>query len=103
MSGKPNIKPPSTSDPIQLSSDHESPHKKIKEVFVEEYNLDKEIKYELITPILPRKDNVTPSSQIPTPSSKIYITYTSTKELKPSSLEPSDKTPTIEKLQKENA
>jgi hypothetical protein len=90
-------------DHIQLSSDHESPHKKIKEVFVEQYNIDKEIKSELITWSLPHKDSVTPSSQIPTPSSKIYITYTSTKELKPSSLEPSDQSPTIEKFQKENS
>jgi hypothetical protein len=32
-SGKPNVKPPSTSDPIQLSFDHEIPHKRLKEVF----------------------------------------------------------------------
>jgi hypothetical protein len=93
-SGKSNIKPPSTSDPIQLSSDHESPHKKLKEDSAEESKPDKEIKSELITPSLPQKDIVTPSSQIPTPSSKYDIPSTSTKEPKPSS---------IEQLQKENA
>jgi hypothetical protein len=40
---------------------------------------------------------------MPTPSSKVDIPYTSIKEPKPSSLEPSDQTPTIEKLQQENA
>jgi hypothetical protein len=103
MSGKPNIKPPSTSDPIQLSFDHESPHKRLKEVSAEESKPDKEVKYEPITPSLPHKNIVTPSSQMPTPSSKVDIPSTSIKEPKPSSLEPSDQTPTIEKLQQENA
>jgi hypothetical protein len=103
MSGKPNIKPPSTSDPIQLSSDHESPHKRLREVSAEESKPDKEVKYEPITPSLPHKNIVTPSSQMPTPSSKVDIPSTSIKEPKPSSLEPSDHTPVIEKLQQENA
>jgi hypothetical protein len=40
---------------------------------------------------------------MPTPSSKVDIPSSSIKEPKPSSLEPSDHTPTIEKLQQENA
>jgi hypothetical protein len=94
MSGKSNIKPPSTSDPVQFSSDHESPHKKLKEDFVEGSKPDKEIKYELITPSLPKKETVTPSSNIPTPSSKYDIPSTSTKDPKPSY---------VEQLKKENA
>jgi hypothetical protein len=77
-----------------LSSNHQSPHKKLKEDFVEDSNIDKEIKSELITLNLPQKDIVTPSSQIPTPSSKYDIPSTSTKEPKSSS---------VEKLKKENA
>jgi hypothetical protein len=77
-----------------LSFDHESPHKKLKEYSTEESKPDKEIKYELITPSLPKKYIVTPSSQIPTPSSKYGIPSTSTKDPKPSSLE---------QLKKENA
>ena len=77
-----------------MSSDHESPHKTIKEYFAKESKPDKEIKYELIKPSLPQKYIVTPSFEIPTPSSKYDIPSTSTKDPKPSSLE---------KLQKENA
>jgi hypothetical protein len=40
---------------------------------------------------------------MPTSSSKVDIPSTSVKESKPSSLEPSDHTPVIEKLQQENA
>jgi hypothetical protein len=40
---------------------------------------------------------------MPTPSSKVDIPSSSIKEPKTSSLEPSDQTPTIEKLQQENA
>ena len=40
---------------------------------------------------------------MPTPSSKIDIPSSSIKEPKPSSLEPSDQTLVIDKLQQENA
>jgi hypothetical protein len=61
------------------------------------------IKYELITPSLPHKNNVTPSSQMPTLSSKVDIPSSSIKEPKPSSLEPFDQTLDIDTLQQENA
>jgi hypothetical protein len=47
-SGKPNVKPPSTSDPIQVSSDLESPHKRLREVSAEELEPDREVKSEPI-------------------------------------------------------
>ena len=103
MSGKPNIKSPCTSDPIQLSFDHESPHKRLREFSTEESKPYKEVKYEPITPSPPHKNIVTPSSQMPTPYSKVNIPATSIKEPKTSSLEPSDQNPGIEKLQQENA
>jgi hypothetical protein len=59
MSGKLNVKFPSTSDPIQLSYDLESPHKILREVSAEEFEPDKEIKYE---PIPSHKNFVTPTS-----------------------------------------
>jgi hypothetical protein len=57
-SGKPNVKPPSTSDPIQVSSDHESPHKRLREFSREEFDPDKEVKYE---PIPSHKNFFTPT------------------------------------------
>jgi hypothetical protein len=60
-SGNPNVKPPSTLDPIQVSSDHEIPHKRRREVSVEEFEPDKEIKYE---PIPSHKNSVSPASQM---------------------------------------
>jgi hypothetical protein len=103
MSGKPNIKPPNTLDPIQLCFDHESPHKILREFSTEESKPDKEVKFEPITPSLTHKQIFTPSSHMPTPSYKFDIPSISIKEPKPSSLEPSDHTPIIEKLQQENA
>jgi hypothetical protein len=102
MSGNPNIKPPCTLDPIQLYSNNEIPHKRLREFYTEEANPNKEVKSEHITPSLPHRNIVTPSSQMPTLSSKVDIPSTSIKEPKPS-LEPSDHTPIIEKLQQENA
>jgi hypothetical protein len=99
MIGKSNTKPPITSDPIQLSSDHESPHKKLKE----ESEPAKEIKSEPVTPSLPQKATVTPSSQVPKPSTKCDMPSTSTEKPKPSPIEQSDQSPTVEQLQKENA
>jgi len=99
-SGKPNVKPPSTSDPIQVSSDLESPHKRLKEFYEKEFEPDKEFKFE---PILSHRNSVTPTSQMPTSASKVDIPSTSIKGSKTSSFEPSDNTPIIEKLQQENA
>jgi hypothetical protein len=60
------------------------------------------IKSELITPSLPHKNNVTASSQMPTPSSKVDIPSSFIKEPKSSSLEPFDQTLAIDTLQQEN-
>ena len=95
MSGKPNVKPPSTSDPIQVFCDLESPHKRLREVSVEELEPDREVKYE---PIPSHKPSVTPTSQMPTPDPKDDRLSTSIKGFEPSS-EISDHTPIIEKLQ----
>jgi hypothetical protein len=86
-----------------LSSDHEIPHKKLREYSAKEFEPAKEIKFEPVTPSLPHKATVTPSPQIPTPSTKCDMPSTYTKKPKPSSLEQSDQFPTVEQLQKENA
>jgi hypothetical protein len=82
-----------------LSSNHEIPHKRLKEVSAEEFESDKEVKSEPITPSLPQKNIVTPSSQMPTLSCKVDIPSASIKGSKSSSFEPYDHTPVIEKLQ----
>jgi len=97
-SGKPNVKHLGTSDPIQVSSDLESPHKILRGVSAKELEPDREEKYE---PIPPHKPLVTPTSKIPTPDPKTDRLSTSFKGSKPSS-EISDHTPAIEKLQHEN-
>jgi hypothetical protein len=96
--GKPNVKPPSTSYPIQVSSDHEIPHKILREFFAEEFELDREVKSEHIPS---HKHFVTPISQIPTSASKVDRPSTSIKGSKTSS-ETFYHTPIIEKLQQEN-
>jgi hypothetical protein len=83
-----------------LSSDHKIPHKRLRDFFPEEFECDKEVKSE---PILSHKYFVTPTSQIPTSSSKVNIPSTSIKGYKPSSFEAYDNTPVIEKLQQGNA
>jgi hypothetical protein len=95
-SGKCNVKPPSTLDPIQVSYDHESPHKRLIEVSAEEFEPDREVKSE---PIPSHKHSVTPTSQMPTSTSKIDRSSTSIKGSKPSSFETYYHTPIIEKLQ----
>jgi hypothetical protein len=103
MIGKSNTKPPITSDPIQLSSDHEIPHKKLKEDSAGESKPAKETKSEPVMPSLPQKAIVTPSSQIPKPSTKCDMPSTSTDKPKPSLIEQSNQSPTVEQLQQENA
>jgi hypothetical protein len=83
-----------------LSSDHEIPHKKLREDSAKEFEPAKEIKIEPVTPSLPHKAIVTPSPQIPTPSTKCDMPSTSTKKPKPSSLEQSDQFPTVENCKK---
>ena len=99
MSGKPNVKPPRTLDPIQLSSDLKIPHKRLREVFAQEFDPNKEVKSE---PIPSHKHYVTLTSQMPISASKVDIPSTSIKGSEPCYFEPSDHTPVIEKLQQEN-
>jgi hypothetical protein len=49
-SGKPNVKHPGTSNPIQLSFVLESPHKRLREVSTEELEPGSEAKFEPIPP-----------------------------------------------------
>jgi hypothetical protein len=95
---KPYEKPPTTLDPIQVSFDLKSPHKRRREVSAEELEPHRKTKYE---PNSPHKPHVTPTSQMPTPYPKTDILSTSFKGSKPSS-EISNLAPTIEKLQQEN-
>jgi hypothetical protein len=78
-----------------LSSDIEIPHKRIREFSTKDFDPDKEVKSE---PILSHKNFVTPTHHMPTSSSKVDIPSTSIKGSKPSSFQPSDHTPVIEKL-----
>jgi hypothetical protein len=57
-SGNPNVKPSSTSDPIQVSFDHEIPHKRLREVSAEELEPNRTVKSE---PIPSHKHSVTPN------------------------------------------
>ena len=66
-SGKPNVKHPGTSDPIQVSSNLEIPHKRLGEVSLKELEPDRETKS---SPISPHKPPITPTSKIPTPDPK---------------------------------
>jgi hypothetical protein len=93
--GKPYEKPPTTSDPIQVSSNLESPHKILREVSTDELEPHRETKSE---PISPHKPLVTPTSQMSIPDPKTDRISTSFKGSKPSS-EIFDHTPAIEKLQ----
>jgi len=92
MIGKSNIKPPITSCLIQLSFDHDIPHKNLKE----ESEPAKETKFEPVMPSLSQKANVTPSSQIPKPSIKCDMPSTSTEKPKHSPIKQSGQSPTIE-------
>jgi hypothetical protein len=96
--GKPYEKPSTTSNPIKVSSDLESPHKRLREVSVEELEPHRKTKFE---PTSPHKPPVNPTSQMPTLYPKTNILSTSFKGSKPSS-EISNLAPTIEKLQQEN-
>jgi hypothetical protein len=95
MIGKSNTKRPITSGPIQLSFDHESPHKKLKEDSAGESKPAKETKSEPVMPSLPQKATVTPSSQIPKPSTKCGMPSTSIDKPKLSLIEEFDHSPTV--------
>jgi hypothetical protein len=96
--GKPYAKPLTTSDPIQVSSDLESPHKRLREVSADELKPQRKTKSE---PTSPHQPPITPTSQMPTPDPKNDRHSTYFKGSKPSS-EISDPAPAIEKLQQEN-
>jgi hypothetical protein len=95
---KPYAKPPPASDPIQVSSDLESPHKKLREVSADGLEPLRKTKSE---PTSPYQSPITPTSPMPTLDPKTDRLSTSLKGSKPSS-EITDSAPTIEELQKEN-
>jgi hypothetical protein len=96
--GKPYEKTLTTSDPIQVSSDLESPHKRLREVSIDELEPHRRTKYE---PTSPYKPPITPTSQMPTLDPKTDRHSTSFKGSKPS-FEIFYPAPAIEKLQQEN-
>jgi hypothetical protein len=81
-----------------VSSDLESPHKRLREVSIDELKPQRKKKYE---PTSPHQPPITPTSPMPTPDPKNDILSTYFKGSKPSS-EISDPALAIEKLQKEN-
>jgi hypothetical protein len=95
---KPYEKPPPTSDPIQVSSNLESPHKKPREVSANGLEPLRKKKSE---PTSPFRSPITPTSPMPTLDPKIDKLSPSLKGPKPSS-EITDYSPTIEELQREN-
>jgi hypothetical protein len=95
--GKPYVKPLTTSDPIQVSSNLKSPLKILREVSPDELEPQRKTKSE---PTSPHQPPITPTSPMPTPDHKNDRLSTYFKGSKPSS-EIIDPTPTIEKLQKE--
>jgi hypothetical protein len=95
---KPYSKPPPASDPIQVSSDLESPHKKPREVSLDGLEPLRKTKSE---PTSPFQSPITPTSSMPTLDPKIDKLTTSLKGPKPSS-DITDSAPTIEELQREN-
>jgi hypothetical protein len=87
-----------TSDPIQVSFDLESPHKRHREVSVNELEPQIKTKSE---PTSPYQPPITPTSPMPTPDPKNDILSTYFKGSKPS-FKIIDSAPIIEKIQKEN-
>jgi hypothetical protein len=81
-----------------VSSDLESPHKRLREVFVDGLEPLRKTKSE---PTSPYQSPITPTSPMPTLDPKTNRLSASLKGSKPSS-EIIDSAPTIEKLQKEN-
>jgi hypothetical protein len=79
---KPYAKPPPASDPIQVSSDLESPHKKPREVSADGLEPLRKTKSE---PTSPFRSPITPTSPMPTLDPKTDKLSTSLKASKPSS------------------
>jgi hypothetical protein len=95
---KPYAKPLPASDPIQVSSDLEIPHKRLREVFADGLEPLRKTKSK---PTSPYQSPITPTSPMPTLDPKTDIFSTSLKGYKTSS-EITDSALAIEKLQKEN-
>jgi hypothetical protein len=85
-------------DPIQVSSDLESPHKQPREVSADGLEPLRKTKSE---PTSPFQSPITPTSPMPTLDPKFDKLTTSLKGPKSSS-EITDSSPTIEELQREN-
>jgi hypothetical protein len=81
-----------------VSFDLESPHKRLREVFVDELKPQRKKKYE---PTSPHQPPITPTSLMPTSDLKTDRLSTYFKGSKPSS-KIFDPAPTIERLQQEN-
>jgi hypothetical protein len=79
---KPYAKPMPALDPIQVSSDLESPHKRLREVFVDGLEPLRKTKSK---PTSPYQSPITPTSPMPTLDPKIDRLSTSLKGSKPSS------------------
>jgi hypothetical protein len=95
---KPYAKPMPASDPIQVSSDLESPHKILRKVSADGLEPLRKKKSD---PTSPYQSPITPTSPMPSLDPKIDRLSTSLKGSKPSS-EITNSALTIEKLQKEN-
>ena len=95
---KPYEKYMPASDPIQVSSNLESPHKRLREVCADGLEPPRKTKSE---PTSPYQSPITPTSPMLILDTKNARLSTSLKGSKPSS-ETTDSTPAIEKLQKEN-
>jgi hypothetical protein len=86
------------SDPIQVSFDIESPHKRLREVFADGLEPLRKTKSK---PTSPYQSPITTTSPMPTLDPKTNRLSTSLKGSMPSS-EIANSSPAIEKLQKEN-
>jgi hypothetical protein len=95
---KPYAKPLHASDPIQVSFDLESPHKRLREVSADGLEPQRKTKSK---PTSPYQSPITPTSPMPTLDPKNDRLSTSLKGSKPSS-KITYYAPAIEKLQKEN-
>jgi hypothetical protein len=95
---KPYAKPPPALDPIQVSSNLGSPHKKLREVSVDGLEPVRKKKSE---PTSPFRSPITSTPPMPTLDPKTDKFPTSLKGPNPSS-KITDSTPTIEELQNEN-
>jgi hypothetical protein len=96
---KPYAKPFPASDPIQVSSNLDNPHKRLREVYADGLEPQRKTKSK---PTSPYQSSITPTSPMPTLDPKNDRLSTSLKGSKPSS-KIIDSSLAIEKLQKENS